>query len=150
MKFTIIKFIVTICLLNIFIYPILSTTTTTSTQVSTALTTAVQSGIGIQSNYKLTLGNLLSKNHKHTMESFSRKSEAKNLYSTNNSETLKNTETERLAKSNEILFKGWLKYFKYSDNRNDKKPKEFFKNVLFSKQSSKKSSAKKSKNVNFY
>jgi len=55
----------------------------------------------------------------------------KNLYSSKSNNKM--TELNRL--NSKILFKGWLKYFKYLDDDTQRRPKEFFKNTLFERDS---------------
>lgn len=142
MKFVIIKLILSLTILSICITQIYSTTTKTKTL--TTLQTATASGIGLGSNYKMTLGNLLAKSH-NKAENHSASQEK--LYNTNQ-------ELERLAApvvreitGSQIFFKGWMKYFKYSDNKNNQKPKQFFKNVAYEKEARKRKGNGADKNV---
>lgn len=132
MKFVIIKVIISLTILSICINKIFSTKTKTKTL--TTLQTATSSGIGLGSNYKMTLGNLLAKVHNKAENHSDSKDR---LYNTNK-------ELERLAapvareiKGNQIFFKGWMKYFKYSDSKSNQKPKQFFKNVVYEKENRK-------------
>jgi len=126
MKFVIIKYIFSLILLIICLNIVSGSKS--KNQLTSKLQLKSKSGIGLTSNYKMTLSNLFSKSHK--------KYENKNIASSHLYS--KNTELERLKNSasnlitgNEIFFKGWLKYFKYCDNKNNKKPKQFFKNVMY-------------------
>ncbi len=132
MKFVIIKVILSLTILSICINQIFSTKT--NTKSLTTLQTATSSGIGLGSNYKMTLGNLLAKAHNKAENHSDSKDR---LYNTNQ-------ELERLAapvareiKGNQIFFKGWMKYFKYADNKSNQKPKQFFKNVVYEKEARK-------------
>ncbi len=85
-----------------------------------------KNGIGIGSNYKINISNLISNNYK--------KYANKDLYKSKS----QNCELDRLSGNlnksninNEIFFKGWFKYFKYSDGTKKSRPKEFFKNEKF-------------------
>ncbi len=133
MKFVTIKVIITI--LSICINKIFGTKTKTKTKTLTSLQTATSNGIGLGSNYKMKLGILLSKshnkaeNHSHSQESFD---------NTNQELDKLAAPVAREIKGNQIFFKGWLKYFKYSDRPNNQKPKGFFKNVLYEKEAKKK------------
>merc|ERR1712151_787899 len=80
--------------------------------------------MNMKSNYKMTMKNLLSKNHKKTET---------NLKSKSNN---KNTELDKM--NSKILFRGWLKYFKFPDDETQRKPKEFFKNALYERESKRK------------
>ena len=63
----------------------------------------------MRSNYKMSLGSLLDKSHKKIQTN--------------------------IKTSSNILFNGWLKYFKFPDDDTQKKPKEFFKNPLYHRDS---------------
>ena len=86
------------------------------------LVTSLQSKIGMATNLKAGM-NTSSYNQimKHK----------KNLYSSKSNNKM--TELNRL--NSKILFKGWLKYFKYLDDDTQRRPKEFFKNTLFERDS---------------
>ncbi len=141
MKFVIIKVILSLIILSICINQIFSTKTKSKTV--TALQIATSIGTGLGSNYKMTLGNLLAKSDKKA-ENYSNSKER--LHNTNQ-------ELDRLAgpireiKGNQIFFKGWMKYFKYSDSKNYQKPKHFFKNVVYEKEAKKRNENNYKNNV---
>jgi len=125
MKLNIINVLLALTIFSICLYLI------TCTQTKTTSKTSTNSGIGLNSNYKMALGNLISKSHK--------KIESNNSMEEENANNSNNFESERLA-ANQVYFKGWLKYFKYCDKRSNSKPKEFFKNVLYQKDTKKRAS----------
>lgn len=71
----------------------------------------------MKSNYKMSSAGYLAKTKMH---------KSNNKISTQN------------KSSEQILFKGWLKYFKFPDDESQKKPKEFFKNIMFERDSKRK------------
>jgi len=81
-----------------------------------------------KSNYKFALKNHVEKNHKK----FETKSAAKSNAKSNNKITELNKMTSK------ILFRGWMKYFKLPDDETSRKPKNFFKNPLFERDSKRK------------
>ena len=91
---------------------------------------SLQTKIGMSANLQLQM-NLNSNNNllKHKKNS----SHSTKIY---NNKNKKNTELNRL--NSEILFNGWLKYFKYVDDETQKKPKEFFKNPMYERDSKRK------------
>jgi len=146
MKFSILKLFLFLTII-IFCIEIISNTQT-RTQTATTLQTATSSGIGLNSNFKMTFGSLLSKSHH-------KKSQNK-LYS-QLEESNQNTELEKLAFSNsnesdgnQIFYKGWIKYFKYSNNIKSEKPREFFRNEFYQKINKKNKDKKGSVKLNSY
>ena len=132
MKFVILKLILSIFAITLCINLV------SSLQNKSGLTTNLNLGFGakvgmtmhMKSNYKMSLKNLLAKSHKKT--------ESNNASRTNNKNT-KNSKTSELNKLNsKILFRGWVKYFKFPDDDTQKKPKNFFKNPLYERDSKRK------------
>jgi len=142
MKFIIIKLILSLTILTECVKEIYSTKTKTKTL--TTLQTTTSSGTGVSSNYKMTLGNLLAKSH-NKAENHSNSQEK--LYNTNQ-ELEKLSAPVREIQGSQIFFRGWMKYFKYSDGKNIQKPKQFFKNVVYEKEARKKKGNNAGKNVN--
>ena len=142
MKFNIIKLILSLTILTVCVKEIYSTKTKTKTL--TTLQTTTSSGTGVSSNYKMTLGNLLAKSH-NKAENHSNSQEK--LYNTNQ-ELEKLSAPVRQIQGSQIFFRGWMKYFKYSDSKNIQKPKQFFKNVVYEKEARKKKGNNAGKNVN--
>jgi len=130
MKFVILKVILSITILTICINFILSTKT--QTMSTTTLKTESQNKIGLNSNYKMTLGNLIAKAHKKTESNMNTENKTKNENSQFNIQS-----NLHQSLNSQIFFKGWIKYFKYTDNKVNQKPKQFFRNVLFEKDSKK-------------
>ena len=56
--------------------------------------------------------------------------------STKSNSYSKMSELDKL--NSKILFSGWLKYFKYLDDDTQRKPKEFFKNTFYERDSRRK------------
>jgi len=81
--------------------------------------------MNMKSNYKMSLGGLLRKSH-------AKKTETISTTKSNN----KITEMNKM--NSKILFRGWLKYFKFPDEETQKKPKEFFRNPLYERDSKRK------------
>lgn len=97
------------------------------------LITSLSSKIGMQTNLKS--GMNMNLNNKILLENFLEKH--KNRKSSLNSRT--NNKSNELNKmQSKILFSGWLKYFKYLDDDTTKRPKEFFKNPQFQRDSKRK------------
>lgn len=88
---------------------------------------SLRSKIGMSTNLKLQM-NLNSYN-----SALKHKKISLHTTKTNNN---KMTELDRLH--SEILFTGWLKYFKYLDDGTSSKPKEFFKNPMYERDSKRK------------
>ena len=135
MKFNIFKLSFSIVILSACIGVILSTQTKTQTQSTTQLKTEAGTGVSFKANYKITMWSLFSNsNNKKKIET-----------NYNSNANNGNTELSRLshlapqkAAGNQIYFKGWVKYFKFTDS-NNKKPKQFFKNVMYEKEARKRS-----------
>lgn len=88
-------------------------------------------GMGLKANYKMTMSNLLAKSHNKKMENKA------SLNSKNNNKN-NNSNNSEIGTNSKILYKGWLKYFKFPDDEMQKKPKNFFKNVLYERDSKRK------------
>lgn len=140
MKFVIIKVILSLTILTLCINEIYTTKTKTSTSMQIA------SGIGISSNYKMTLGNLISKSHNKVQTN---SNSEENLYNSNE-ELDRLSAPVREISGSQIFFKGWMKYFKYTDSKNNQKPKQFFRNINFEKEARKKKGNNGEKNVIIY
>ena len=144
MKFATLKIILCFLIFNIFFVLVFPTFSTTNEKLT--FKTNSESGFSTNANYKITLSGLLGKYRKHTNELKS-KSYHKNISSTENILSLNNknqlykkkiyAKFEIINLETQVYFKGWVKYFKYGDNLDIKKPKEFFKNVFFKEQSNK-------------
>ena len=121
MKFAILKLILALTTISVCSH--LVSSLQTKTGMATNLNLGLKSGMNMNmnSNYKMSLRGVLSKNHKKSETNYSTKS--------NN----KNTELNRM--NSKIIFKGWLKYFKFPDDETQNKPKEFFKNALYERDS---------------
>lgn len=149
MKFNILKLSFSIVILSLFINIILTTQTQTQTQSTAKLQTESKTIAGFKANYKITLGSLITKTNNK-----------KKVDSNNNGQTRThngNSELNRLsqlapqqAAGNQIYFRGWLKYFKFVDSNNSKKPKQFFKNVMFEKQAKRKGANGAEENVKLF
>merc|ERR1712160_162374 len=134
MKFDILKLILAFSSITICIHLV------SSLQSKTGMATNMNLGLksksrmnmnmnmnmNMKSNYKMTMKGANSKNH-------NKKSESTNLLAKSNN---KNTELNRM--NSKIIFRGWLKYFKFPDDETQRKPKEFFKNALFERESKRK------------
>lgn len=109
MKFDILKFILGFSIIFVFVLEI-------SLQSKIGLTTNLKAGMFLRSNLKLSLENSLAKLKKNS------------------------TISSELDKVNsKILFRGWLKYFKFLDeDQSSQKPKQFFKNKLYERDSKRK------------
>ena len=90
-----------------------------SLQTKMGMATNLKAGMFMNSQNKLNLEALLMKHKKYSTKSNS-----------------KITELSRL--NSKILFSGWMKYFKYIDDDSQKKPKEFFKNTFYERDSRRK------------
>jgi hypothetical protein len=93
------------------------------------LITSLSSKIGMQTNLKS--GMNMNLNNKILLKNFLEKHKNRK-----NSMNTKLTELNRMQ--SKILFSGWLKYFKYLDDDTTKRPKEFFKNPQFQRDSKRK------------
>ena len=127
MKFDIIKLILAFSSITICIHLVSSLQTKTGMATNLNLGLKTKSGMNMnmnmKSNYKMAMKGSNTKNHKTNFAARS-----------NN----KNTETELNRMNSKILFRGWLKYFKFPDDETQRKPKEFFRNALFSRESKRK------------
>lgn len=118
MKFDILKVIlaITIITLSLNLVSSLQTKSGMATNLNLGLKTNngmnMNMNMFMRSNYKMSLGSSLSKSHKKNVA--------------------------KITTNSEILFSGWLKYFKYPENETLNKPKEFFKNSLYLRDSQKK------------
>lgn len=124
MKFAIVKLAMFLTIASLF--SILVSALKTSTNLSTNLNMGFQTKSGMNmnlgSNYKMSLKGFLSKSHKKIESAYS-------------SKTSNNKKTELSLLSSKILFRGWIKYFKFPDDETIQKPKEFFRNPLYERDS---------------
>lgn len=131
MKFDILKLTLAISAITLCLHMV------SSLQTKSGMATNLNLGFGtknkmnmnmnMKSNYKMSLGGLLRKAHK--------KSETISSTRTNS----KNTELNKM--NSKIIYRGWLKYFKFPDDETQKRPKEFFKNALYERDSKRKHAA---------
>ena len=117
MKFAILKLILAITIITVCSH--LVSSLQSQMGMATKLGVGIRNGMYMSSNYKTSLGGLLSKHKKSESRSNNKISELNRLNS-------------------KILFKGWLKYFKFPDDETQKRPKEFFKNMLYERDSKRK------------
>jgi hypothetical protein len=150
MKFNILKLIFSIVIISLFITLTYGTQTQTQTQSTTTLQTEAKTIAGFKANYKMSLGSLIKKpNNK-------KKQNNSDALAKNNNN--KNSELGKLSKlapeqtaGNHVIFKEWIKYFKFTDSNKSKKPNHFFENVLYEKEARKKNANDKDKkNENVY
>ena len=117
MKFAILKLILAITIITVCSH--LVSSLQSQVGMATNLGSGMRNGMYMSSNYKMSLGGLISKHKK--------------------SETRSNNKISELNRLNsKILFRGWLKYSKFQDDETQKKPKEFFKNMLYERDSKRK------------
>lgn len=128
MKFDIFKIFLALCAITICLQVVSSLHS--KSRLGTKMNLGIKSGMRtgsnmkMKSNYKFSLKNLVTKSHKKTE---------------NNSSAKSNNRLSELNKMNsKILFRGWMKYFKFPDDETQRKPKNFFKNPLFEKDSKRK------------
>ncbi len=107
------------------------TSTQTKLKSKVALKTASLAKIGLNSNYKMTLGNLIAKANKKSADCPTKKDTLIDNQDSKNSRGKNNPNENNGNSGNHIYFKGWLKYFRYSEDKKIVKPKEFFKNTLY-------------------
>lgn len=132
MKFNILKLSFSIAITSLIINITHSTQTQTQSQSTSTLQTEAKTIAGFKANYKITLGSLVSKSNKKKYEAkLNSQARTNNGYSELN--RLSQNEPKQMA-GNQIFFRGWLKYFKFADSNNSKKPKQFFRNVMFEKE----------------
>ena len=129
MKFDILKLILAISTITICIHLVSSLQTKSSMATILNLGFKSKSGMNMnmnmKSNYKMAM----------KMKGSNTKNHKSNVVAKSN---VKNTETELNRMNSKILFRGWLKYFKFPDDETQKKPKTFFKNALFERESKRK------------
>ena len=136
MKFDILKVFLALCAITICLQ--LVSSLHTKSRLGNKMNLGIKSGMKTRanmhmhmktkSNYKFALKNHVEKNHKK----FETKSAAKSNAKSNNKITELNKMTSK------ILFRGWMKYFKLPDDETSRKPKNFFKNPLFERDSKRK------------
>lgn len=145
MKFNILKLIILIAILSLFIKITYSSQTQSQIQSTSKSQTEVKTLAGSKANYKITLGSLASKaNRKKVETNFN--SQVRNSNENSELGRLSIAAPQQTAE-NQIFFKGWVKYFKFTDSFNSKKPKQFFMNVMFEKEAKRKNMHDK-ENVN--
>lgn len=139
MKFAIIKILFIVFIISLCISIISNTSSKTKT--ATSLQTESQSGVGVSANYKITLSSLIAKSKKKSESN----SEITPIAKVTDIDKL--LQPSQVTEPRKILFKGWLKYFKYKEKKVNEKPKQFFQNLLYQKDIRKRKSDKNS-NVN--
>lgn len=133
MKFDIYKVILALCAITICLQIVSSLHT--KSRLGSKMNLGIKSGMKTKanmhmktkSNYKFALKNHVEKSLKTKAKS-SAKSNSKTNVKTNSKKDENNKEPE-----SKILFRGWMKYFKFPDDETSKKPKNFFKNPMFEK-----------------